>query len=225
MNTIPIVLTAALAFASSASATSTMEELSQRAISAAEVVTTSARTTDREIPQSLLKQATCVATFPKVIRIGFVVGVRFGQGMVSCRVDGGWSNPAYMNIAGGSWGAQIGLDSTDLILVFVNQNAIDRVSKDKLELGAGAAVSAGPFGRDAAIGTDFRLDSEIFAYSRSKGLYAGIAINGSVLDVDSESNQMVYGANVDAMTILKSAFKSEPTMVQPYVQALTLLAN
>lgn len=207
-------------FTGVAHAADTIADLTARSNEAAQVLKESARTPDRAIPQSLLAKATCVATFPDVLRAGFVFGARFGQGLVSCRVADGWSSPAFMTIAGGSWGLQIGIDSTDLILVFVNPDAIQTVTKSKLELGAGASIAAGPLGRDAALGTDFRLESEIYAYSRSQGLYAGLTVNGSILDVDQEANHLVYGSAAEAMAILQATVDTAPNAVWPYVQAL-----
>lgn len=209
-----------LMFTGSVHAADTVQDLADRTQEAAQVLRQSAHIPDRAIPQSLLAKATCVATFPDVLRAGFVFGGRFGQGLVSCRVGTGWSSPAYMTLVGGSWGLQIGIDTTDLILVFMNPDAIQTVTKDKLELGAGAAVSAGPLGRDAALGTDFTLESEILAYSRTQGLYAGLTIHGSVLDVDKDANALIYGSSAAPAAILQAKYDTAPSTVWPYVQAL-----
>lgn len=202
----------------------TLASLKARAVNAAEVLQESVSIPDNSIPLSLLSNAECIGTFPNVIRVGFVFGGRYGKGLISCRVGTGWSSPSYFTIVGGSWGLQIGANSTDLILVFMNRDAIQKITKSKLTLGAGASVAAGPMGRDAAIGTDFTLESEIYAYSRSRGLYAGITLDGSVLSADTTSNSLLYGKSVKTVSILEAREKSTPSAAWPYVEALMAYA-
>lgn len=209
-----------LAFSNISRADDSMQELAARAQKAAHVLHASHAMPDSSIPRSLFDVATCVATIPNVIRAGFIFGGRFGKGLISCRVGDGWSNPVFLSIAGGSWGLQFGADSTDLILVFVNADAIQRVTRSHLELGAGISVAAGPLGREAAIGTDFRLESETYAYSRTRGLYAGLTIKGSKLSVNDEANELLYGNSVDAMSLLQANYSTAPRIVWPYVEAL-----
>ena len=174
---------------------------------------------DDTIPESLLQKATCIATFPNVIRIGFGFGVRFGKGLVSCRVPGGWSNPSFMKVKGGSWGLQIGASSTDLILVFVKDNAPERLSVGNFTVGGDASVAVGPVGRHLEAGTDYQLNSEIYAYSQSRGLFAGLTIEGALMNVDDSANITTYGRDVDAKKLLTTEFKGNRT-VNAYVNAL-----
>lgn len=202
----------------SALAKSSLQSLQNRAIRAAQVLETNHKLVSHAMPTQLLERATCIATFPNVIKGAFIIGARVGQGIVSCRVGGGWSNPTFMTLAGLSFGPQIGIDSTDLVLVFVNPNAIYQVTQSKLQLGFDISIAAGPLGRDAAIGTDFTLQSEIYAYSRARGLYAGISVNSSILDVEHESNASVYGVSGSINQL--EANSSSPGVVRPYIKAL-----
>jgi lipid-binding SYLF domain-containing protein len=196
------------------------QTLYDRSVRAADALRVNEAQPDHTIPKSLLEHATCIATFPNVLRAGFIFGAKFGQGIVSCRINGGWSSPSYMTIAGGSWGLQIGVDSTDLILVFVSPDAIRKMTQDKLELGAGASIAAGPVGRDATVGSDITLNSEIYSYSLSKGLYGGLTLQGSVIAVNTNANTLVYGTPTAPQTILQANLANSPKAVWPYVNAL-----
>lgn len=179
---------------------------------------------DRSIPRDLLHRATCIATIPNVIRVGLVFGARYGKGLVSCRVANGlWSNPSYITLAGGSWGAQIGITSIDLVLVFVSPNAADRFTRSNFTVGADASVAAGPIGRDAQAGTDYQLNSEIYSYSRSRGLFAGLVIEGSKIKADTSANAMVYGSNMSVSNLLYSRAMRTPTAVSAYVHELQFI--
>ena len=159
-----------------------------------------------------------------VIKVGFVFGGRIGKGLVSCRVPGGWSQPSFLKIKGGSWGAQFGVASIDLVLVFVNPNAVERFSKGNFTVGIDGSVAAGPLGRDAQIGTDFKLDSEIYSYSKAKGFFAGLVIQGTAVTVDKDNNRQLYG-EVPAGRILTSDGGRAPGVVASYVNSLVRFAH
>lgn len=160
---------------------------------------------DQTIPHELLDRAYCVAVFPSVKKGGFVVGGQFGRGLVSCRKPGsGWSAPAYFTIGGGSFGLQIGAQAVDLVLLIMNEDGVNGLLKSKFEIGAGAAATAGPVGRNASASTDATLNAQILSYSRSKGLFAGLELKGSVLKEDEGANKDVYGHAVAAKDILQS---------------------
>lgn len=148
---------------------------------------------EQSIPPSLLADAQAIAIVPDVIKVGFVVGGRFGKGVVMVRGKAGWSDPVFLTLAGGSLGWQIGAQAADVILVFKNRRGLDSLVNGKFTLGADAAVSAGPVGRDAAAATDAQLKSEIYSYSRSRGLFAGVALDGSVLEIDKDADAGYYG--------------------------------
>jgi lipid-binding SYLF domain-containing protein len=162
-------------------------------------------TRERSIPGDLLDKAEAVAVFPSVIKAGFIVGGRGGRGVISRRVVGGWSAPAFFDLAGGSVGLQIGASSTDFILLFMNANAVDSLLGDKFEIGGEGSAAAGPVGRSASASTDLKLNAQILSYSRSKGAFAGLELKGVVIKPDNEDNYQVYGMN--ARDILTGADK------------------
>ncbi len=159
---------------------------------------------DQAIPQDLLDRASCVAVFPSVKKGGFVVGGQFGRGLVSCRRASGWSAPAYFTIGGGSFGLQIGAQAVDLVLLVMNEDGVNGLLKSKFEIGAGAAAAAGPVGRNASASTDATLNAQILSYSRSKGLFAGLELKGSVIKEDEDANKDVYGRAVSARDLLET---------------------
>ncbi len=151
-------------------------------------------TPDKGIPQDLLEKAQCVVIVPSLKKAAFVVGGEFGRGFVECRRGGaGWGAPAAIRMEGGSFGFQIGGSSTDVVMLVMNQRGMDRLLSDKFTLGADASVAAGPVGRTAAAETDARLTAEILAWSRAKGLFAGIALKGATLRPDEKENASLYG--------------------------------
>ena len=162
-------------------------------------------TREKSIPRDLLDRAEAVAVFPGVLKAGFIVGGRGGSGVISRRVANGWSAPAFFDLAGGSIGLQIGASSTDFILLFMNENAVDSLLADKFEIGGEGSVAAGPVGRSASASTDVKLNAQILSYSRSKGAFAGLELKGVVIKPDNEDNHQVYG--MSARDILTGANK------------------
>ena len=152
---------------------------------------------DKAIPKELLDTAEAIAVFPGVIKAAFVFGGRGGQGVISRRVKGGWSAPAFFNLGGGSFGAQIGAQKTDYVLLIMNPSGLDGLLKDKFELGGEVGIAAGPVGREAAASTNPRLDAGILSYSRSKGAFIGAALKGAVITPDNDLNEAIYGKKAD----------------------------
>src|SRR5438876_8146104 len=150
-------------------------------------------TRERSIPRDLLDRAEAVAVFPGVLKGGFIVGGRGGSGVISRRVTGGWSAPAFFDLGGGSIGLQIGVASTDYILLFMNEHAVDSLLSDKFEIGGEGSAAAGPVGRSASASTDVKLNAQILSYSRSKGAFAGLELKGVVIKPDNDDNTQVYG--------------------------------
>lgn len=175
---------------------------------------------DEAIPISLLKHAECVTVITKMIRAGFIVGGRTGWGVTSCRTSHGWSPAAFHRMSGLSWGFLAGLEKIDVILVFTKPEAINALSSSKLSLGADISATVGPVGRGLEAGTDFKLDSPVYSYSRGKGLYAGASVNGSVLSVLDGYNHSVYGAKVSARDILSDNNLNRVNTTQSFVDAL-----
>jgi lipid-binding SYLF domain-containing protein len=161
-------------------------------------------TPDKGIPQDVLGKSQCVIILPSVKKAAFIVGGEFGRGFATCRKSSGvgWTAPAAVRMEGGSFGAQIGGSASDLVLLVMNRSGMDRLLGDKFTLGADASVAAGPVGRTAEANTDARVTAEILSWSRAKGLFAGIALNGATLRPDAEADQELYGRKLDNKEIL-----------------------
>jgi lipid-binding SYLF domain-containing protein len=182
-----------------------INEATTRAQKAARVFTEIMAAPDKAIPKDLIDNAEAVAVFPNVIKAGFILGGRGGSGVISRRVKGGWSAPAFFKLGGGSIGLQIGASSTDFVLLFMNEEALKGLLEDKLEIGGEGSVAAGPVGRAASASTNLTLDAGILSYSRSKGLFAGLELKGVVIDPDNDVNGAVY--NMKAGDILTGSNK------------------
>src|ERR1051326_5785016 len=170
-----------------------LAEASREAQKAADAFTEIMNIAEKAIPQSLLDRAEAIAVFPDVIEAGFIVGGRGGHGVISRRLKGGWSAPAAFDLGGGSVGLQIGASKTDFILLFMNDDALGGLLKDKFEIGGEGSAAAGPVGRSASASTDAQLKAGILSSSRSKGLFAGLEIKGVVISADNDDNVAVYG--------------------------------
>jgi lipid-binding SYLF domain-containing protein len=190
------------------------EEENSRANNAVRVLREIMMAPDKRLPSDLLQNAYAVAVIPDVIKAGFVIGGRHGVGLIAVKsADGTWSNPSYVSMSGGSIGFQAGVSSTDVILVFRTQRGVDSIVHGKFTLGADASVAAGPVGRNAQAATDAQLKAEIYSYSRSRGLFAGVALDGSVLAIDNDANQSVYGEGVTARRIFDNGVTNVPNAV------------
>lgn len=180
-------------------------EAAEQSAKAARVFDQIMGTREKSIPRDLLDRAEAVAVFPGVLKGGFIVGGRGGSGVISRRVANGWSAPAFFDLGGGSIGLQIGVASTDYILLFMNERAVDSLLSDKFEIGGEGSAAAGPVGRSASASTDLKLNAQILSYSRSKGAFAGLELKGVVIKPDNEDNRQVYG--MTARDILTGANK------------------
>jgi len=169
---------------------------------AAQVFQEIMNTPDQGIPSDLLESAKCIAIIPGDKKFAFVFGGSYGRGLATCRTEHGWSAPLFVAIDGGSVGYQIGGSSTDLVMLFMNDHALHSLLSDKFKLGADASVAAGPVGRNAAAGTDLKLNAEILSYSRSKGVFAGVSLNGAVMQADKSGDKAMYGDDVNRHEIL-----------------------
>src|SRR6476646_1575219 len=174
-----------------------------RAKEAANVLSEIMTIPENSIPEELMARAHGIAVIPHVVKGAFGIGGQWGKGLMSQRrEDGVWSAPAYVEVGGGSFGFQIGVQASDVVLIFTDEDGIKGLLEGKVKLGADASVAAGPVGRKAEVGTDVLLKSPVFAYSRSKGLFAGISLDGSVVSIDDSGNREVYGKDVPAKDIL-----------------------
>ena len=176
----------------SAQKKSRLQDATRHAQEAAEVFTEIMNVRDHAIPKELLDKAEAIAVFPDVIKAAFIFGGKGGQGLISKRTAKGWSAPAFFNIGGGSFGAQIGATKTDYVLLIMNQEGLKGLLEDKFELGGEVGIAAGPVGREAAASTNTTLDAGILSYSRSKGAFIGAALKGAVISPDNNLNEAVY---------------------------------
>jgi lipid-binding SYLF domain-containing protein len=174
---------------------------------------------DQGIPQDLLESAKCIAIIPGEVKFAFIFGGNYGRGLVTCRTGHGWSAPMFLAIDGGSVGYQIGGSSTDLVMLFMNDRALHSLLSDKFKLGADASVAAGPVGRSADAGTDLKLTAEILSYSRTKGVFIGVALDGAVVQADKSGDKAMYGDNVDRHEIL-SGKVPVPASARPLLHEL-----
>ncbi len=157
---------------------------------------------DKGIPKEVLESAKCVAVVPSMIKGGFIVGARYGKGVATCRTSNGWSAPAPISIAGGSWGLQFGGEAVDLVMLVMNDRGMEHLLSSKFKLGAEASVAAGPVGRQAEANTDWKMRSEVLSYSRSRGVFAGLELNGAVVKQDDDETSKLYGKDVSFKSIL-----------------------
>ncbi|WP_260706906.1 lipid-binding SYLF domain-containing protein [Edaphobacter flagellatus] len=194
-------------------------KLVERLQDAQAVVTQIMAAPDKGIPSSILSGAQCVTVIPSYKKAAFVLGAQYGQGVVTCRTPRGWSAPVFVQLAGGSFGFQIGVQGTDLIIIAMNDRGLQDMLKNKFKIGADAAAAAGPVGRNAQAGTDWKMNAELLTYSRSKGLFAGIDLDGSVLSQNQDDTRVMYGDAVPYETILKGN-QATPDEARPFVRTV-----
>jgi SH3 domain-containing YSC84-like protein 1 len=157
---------------------------------------------DKGIPRDVLDSAKCVAIVPSMLKAGFIFGAKYGKGVATCRTAEGWSAPAPIVIGGGSWGLQIGGEAVDLVMLIMNQKGMDHLLASKFELGADGSVAAGPVGRQAEANTDWKMRAEVLSYSRSRGIFAGLVLNGAVIKQGNDDTQILYGSKTSFRDIL-----------------------
>jgi lipid-binding SYLF domain-containing protein len=184
------------------SVASDREDDVKRTQKAAQVFKEIMSTPDRGIPQELLETVKCIAIIPGDVKFAFIFGGNYGRGLATCRTGHGWSAPMFVAIEGGSVGYQIGGSSTDLVMLFMNDHALQSLLSDKFKIGADASVAAGPVGRHAAADTDAKMKAEILSYSRAKGVFAGVSLDGAVVQADKSGDEAMYGEHVDRHEIL-----------------------
>lgn len=182
-----------------------MGKMDERLNAAADVIQEIMATPDKGIPASILSGASCVVVIPHYKKGAFVLGAQYGQGVATCRTPRGWSAPVFVKLEGGSFGWQIGGQSTDLVLVAMNQKGLQDMLKNKFKIGGDAAASAGPVGRNAQAGTDWKLNAEFLTYSRSKGLFAGLSLDGTVVSQNDDDMRAEYNSGLSFEQVLHGA--------------------
>ena len=174
---------------------------------------------DKGIPEEVLEHAKCVAVVPHLLKGGFVIGAENGRGVATCRTADGWSAPAFFTITGGSWGLQIGVEGVDLVLIIQNDKGMQQLIGSGFELGADASAAAGPVGRHASADTNWKLETEVLTYSRAKGLFAGVTLNGASIRRDDDSTEAIYGRDIPTRRILQGD-EAVPASAQSFLDAV-----
>ena len=206
-----ILLLAGMAFA---------DTPTERMQKAGEVLHQIMATPDKGIPNEVFDKAKCVAVVPHMLKGGFVFGAKHGKGLAICRTPSGWSAPEFFTIGGGSWGAQIGVEGVDLVMMIMNQQGMDQLLKNRFQVGGSASASAGPVGRHASAGVDWKMNSPILTYSRSKGVFAGVDLEGAVIEPDEDAMREIYGHVVPANQVLTGEVKV-PASARNFIAAVS----
>src|SRR6266481_5624875 len=196
------------------------KDVTERLQMATEVLSQMASAPDKGIPEEVLDGAKCIAVVPHLVKGGFIFGGKHGRGVATCRTDAGWSAPAFVSVSGGSWGLQIGVEGVDLVMLVMNDQGFQHLLSSKFELTGEGSVAAGPVGRHASAGTDWKMNTEMLTYSRSKGAFAGLTLEGAVVEQDNDSTHAIYGKPIEFRTIL-SGKGPTPKSVEAFLKAVS----
>jgi lipid-binding SYLF domain-containing protein len=200
------------------------EDSVDRLQKSSEVLTQIVQAPDKGIPDEVLAHAKCIAIVPHLVKGGLGFGGKHGRGVATCRTANGWSGPAFISVGGGSWGLQIGVESVDLIMLVMNDKGMEQLLSSKFQISGEGSAAAGPVGRHASAGTDWKLDTEMLTYSRSKGAFAGLTLEGAVIQQDADSTTAVYGKDVPFKSILLGKVPA-PEVARPFVQSVSAIGT
>lgn len=215
------LISAILFLITPALAATDVNDETERAQNAAAVLDEIMKSPDKGIPKELLARSHAIAVIPHVVKGAFGVGGRYGKGLIAARTStAAWGQPAYVDLSGGSVGFQLGVSATDLVLVFTDKAGLKGLLSGKLKFGVDAAAAAGPVGRTAEAGTDIKMKSAIYSYSRSKGLFAGVSLDGAVMSIDDSANHKVYGLGVTGSDILVGGKAKGNKIAEPFRASL-----
>src|SRR5437763_11386812 len=195
------------------------KDVSERLQMATDVLSQMTSAPDKGIPEEVLDSAKCIAVVPHLVKGGFIFGGKHGRGVATCRTANGWSAPAFISIGGGSAGLQIGVEGVDLIMLIMNDKGMQQLLSSKFQVSGEGSAAAGPVGRHASAGTDWKLDTQMLTYSRSKGAFAGLTLEGAVIQQDSDSTTAVYGKDVAFKNVLLGKVPT-PELAKPFVQSV-----
>ncbi len=201
-------------------ADSTREDTVERLQKSVDVLHAIMATPDKGIPEEVLSNAKCILVVPDLIKGGFIFGGKHGRGIASCRTSEGWSAPAFVSVGGGSWGLQIGIEGVDLVMLVMNEQGLQHLLSSKFQLSGEGSVAAGPVGRHASAGTDWKMNTEMLTYSRSKGVFAGLTLEGAVVEQDNDSTHAIYGKHMTFRNIL-SGKVSTPASADAFLKAVS----
>jgi lipid-binding SYLF domain-containing protein len=202
-----------------ASAGTAREDTVKRLQSSVDVLQSIMATPDKGVPEEVLSDAKCILVVPDLIKGGFIFGGKHGRGVASCRTSAGWSAPAFVSIGGGSWGLQIGVEGVDLVMLVMNDQGFQHLLSSKFALSGEGSVAAGPVGRHASAGTDWKMNTEMLTYSRSKGVFAGLTLEGAVIEQDDDSTRAIYGKHMRFRNIL-SGKVTTPASAEAFMKAV-----
>ena len=205
-----VILSAVLGVATLGWSDTKKEDATDRLDNAAKVLHEVMAAPDKGIPSEVLDHAKCVAVVPHMVKGGFVIGAEGGKGVATCRTAQGWSAPAFFTVEGGSWGLQIGVEGIDLVMIVQNDQGMEHLLNSKFKIGADASAAAGPVGRHASADTDWKMNAEILTYSRAKGAFAGLTLNGAAVKEDKDSMTAVYGPDVTERSVLTGKVPPPP---------------
>jgi lipid-binding SYLF domain-containing protein len=222
MSLLSLLLTASLMglFGTYAWAGTDPENTIDRMQKSVEVLHAIMSTPDKGIPEEVLNDAKCILVVPDLVKAGFIFGGKHGRGVASCRTGAGWSAPAFVSIGGGSWGLQIGVEGVDLVLLVMNEQGFQHLLSSKFALTGEGSVAAGPVGRHASAGTDWKMNTEMLTYSRSKGVFAGLTLEGAVIEQDNDSTLAIYGKPKTFRNIL-SGRVATPQSAEAFMKAVS----
>jgi lipid-binding SYLF domain-containing protein len=196
------------------------EDTVDRMQKSVEVLQSIMSTPDKGIPEEVLNGSKCIVVVPNLLKGGFIFGGKHGRGVASCRTPDGWSAPAFVSVGGGSWGLQIGVEGVDLVMLVMNDRGLQHLLSTKFELTGEGSVAAGPVGRHTSAGTDILLNTEVLTYSRSKGVFAGLTLEGAVIEQDNDSTRAIYDQHMRFRDIL-SGRASTPASGEAFVRAVS----
>lgn len=221
MKITPLLLAGALTLASgNLWADSGHQDSIERLQTSTDVLQSIMSAPDKGIPAEVMAGAKCIVVIPALVKGGFVFGGEHGRGIASCRTREGWSAPAFISVGGGSWGLQIGVEGVDLVMVVMNKQGLQDLLSSKFKISGSASAAAGPVGRHASAGTDWKMNTEFLTYSRSHGVFAGITLNGAVFQQDEDSTRAIYGHNRSFRSIL-SGKVAAPKSTRAFMRAIT----
>lgn len=195
------------------------EDSEERLQNAANVLKEIMDAPDKGIPEEVLDDAKCIVVVPHLIKAGFIVGGKHGRGVATCRTANGWSAPAFVSVGGGSWGLQIGAEGIDLVMLVMNDKGLQHLLSSKFQISGEGSAAAGPVGRHASAGTDWKMNAELLTYSRSKGAFAGLTLEGAVVEQDADSTEAIYGKDLPFRKVLMGSVPPPPAAA-PFMAAV-----
>lgn len=196
------------------------KDVTERLQMATDVLSQMTSAPDKGIPEEVLDSAKCIAVVPHLVKGGFILGGKHGRGVATCRTANGWSAPAFISVGGGSAGLQIGMEGVDLIMLIMNDQGMQQLLSSKFQISGEGSAAAGPVGRHASAGTDWKLDTQMLTYSRSKGVFAGLTLEGAVVQQDSDSTTSVYGKDVSFRSVLQGKVAA-PDIARAFMKAVS----